>query len=212
MARHALDERIELAESLRLADPHDPTLCGDWNAAQLAGHLVLRERSLREGLGRVPSHRLNAIAQRALDAYVAGRSYQRLVDDVAGGPPPYSPFALPPVRETVNLLEYFVHHEDLRRAGEGWIPRVLPVQRQAAIWSRLRVTARLTLRMVPAPVRLEWPEHGSISVGSGDAAVTVTGAAEELALVAFGRQRAARVDYDGPAEAVAKVRDAAITL
>jgi len=212
MRRHALDERIELAESLRLADPHDPTLCGDWNAAQLAGHLVLRERSVKEALGRVPSHRMNAIAQHAIDTYVAGRSYQRLVDDVADGPPIYSPFALPPVREAVNLLEYLIHHEDLRRASEGWIPRVLPVQRQAAIWSRLRVAGLLTLRLMPTPVRLQWPDHGAVSVGFGEPEVTVVGPPEELALVAFGRQRVARVDYDGAAESVAKVREASISV
>src|SRR6476660_5692133 len=99
MRRHGLDERLELADCLPLSDSHAPTRCGAWNAAQLAGHLVLRERSVKEALGRVPSHRMNAIAQHAIDTSVAGRSYQRLVDDVADGPPIYSPFALPPVRE-----------------------------------------------------------------------------------------------------------------
>ncbi len=97
----------------------------------------------------------------------------------------------------MNLLEYLIHHEDVRRAADGWVPRVLPTQRQAAVWSRLRVGARLTLRAVPVPVRLVWPDHGEVSVGRGDAAVTVSGPPEELALVAFGRQQVARVDYEG---------------
>ncbi len=42
--------------------------------------------------------------------------------------------------------------------------------------------------------------------------MTVTGAAEELALVAFGRQAVARVDYNGPDDAVARVRGATIAV
>ncbi len=31
-----------------------------------------------------------------------------------------TPMALPPVDKLFNTVEYFVHHEDLRRAQEGW--------------------------------------------------------------------------------------------
>lgn len=211
MTRHALHERIELAESLRSTDPGAPTLCGEWTAAQLAGHLVLRERSPSEVLGRVPSRRAREAAQHVIDRYVARTPYPALVEAVASGPPMWSPFAMPVLREAANLLEYLVHHEDVRRAADGWVPRVLPVQRQAAVWSRLRMAARLTLRGVPVAVRLEWPAHGSVSVGRGSA-VTVTGAPEELALFAFGRQRVARVSYDGPDEAVERARGASIPV
>ncbi len=212
MPGHALQERVELAETLRSTEPTAPTLCGEWSAAQLAAHLVLRERSLTEVLGRVPSERAHAVAQRALDAYIARTSYREMVAAFADGPPPWSPFAFPPAREAVNLLEYVIHHEDVRRAADGWVPRVLPAQRQAAVWSRLRLGARLTLRSVPVPVRLVSPDHGEVSVGRGAAAVTVTGAPEELALVAFGRQQVARVDYEGSAEAVERVRHADIAI
>jgi uncharacterized protein (TIGR03085 family) len=212
MPGHALQERVELAETLRSTDPTAATLCGEWSAAQLAAHLVLRERSVIEVLGRVPSERAHAVAQRSLDTYVTRTSYREIVAAFADGPPRWSPFAFPPAREAVNLLEYLIHHEDVRRAPDGWVPRVLPTQRQAAVWSRLRLGARLTLRAVPVPVRLVWPDHGEVSVGRGDAAVTVTGAPEELALVAFGRQQVARVDYEGSAEAVERVRGADIAV
>lgn len=212
MPGHAVQERVELAETLRSTDPAAPTLCGQWSAAQLAAHLVLRERSVTELLGRVPSERAHAVAQRAIDRYRARTPYAAMVAAVAAGPPLWSPFALPPVREAINLLEYLVHHEDVRRAGTGWVPRVLPVQRQRAVWSRLRFAARLTLRQLPLAVRLEWPGAGGVSVGCGTAEVTVSGPPEELALVAFGRQPVARVSYDGPDDAVATVRGASVAV
>lgn len=212
MPGHAVQERVELAETLRSTDPAAPTLCGEWSAAQLGAHLVLRERSATELLGRLPSERARAVAQRALDRYVARTPYTDLVSAVAAGPPRWSPFALPPVRETVNLLEYLIHHEDVRRSVPGWVPRVLPVQRQQAAWSRLRLAARLTLRQLPVAVRLDWPGHGAVSVGRGTPVVTVSGPPEELALVAFGRQPVARVTYDGPDDAVARVRGADIAI
>ena len=162
-----MQERIELADTLRSTDPAAPTLCGDWSVAQLAAHLVLRERSATELLGRVPADGARAVAQRAIDGHVARTPYEQLVADVAAGPPRWSPFALPLLREAVNLLEYVVHHEDVRRAVDGWVPRVLPVSRQDALWSRLRLASRLTLRQLPVPVRLEWPGHGSVSAGRG---------------------------------------------
>src|SRR5664279_3931302 len=130
MSRYALDKRTDLAASLRSAGPHAPTLCGGWDTNRLAVHLVLRERSLVEVLGRVPSSVVKAIAQRSVDRYLASRSYEEVVAQVEAGAPMLSPFALPPLREAVNLLEYLVHDEDVRRAAADWHPRSLPVDRQ----------------------------------------------------------------------------------
>ena len=69
MPGHALQERIEFAETLRSTEPTAPTLCGEWSAAQLAAHLVLRERSVTEALGRVPSERAHAVLADGADAF-----------------------------------------------------------------------------------------------------------------------------------------------
>lgn len=212
MPRHALDERIELAQTLRITDPDAPTLCSGWTAAQLAGHLVLRERSIAELAGRLPSERARAFAQRRVDDLVRNRTYLQLVDDVAAGPPSWSPFAFPPMREAVNLLEYVVHHEDVRRGEPGWVPRVLPPERLRAVWTRLRPAARLTMRAAPVPVRLVWPEHAATSVGRGAPAVTVSGTPVELALVAFGRQSASQAEFTGSPQDVARLRGAQLRV
>ena len=213
MSGHVLAERAAFAQTLRDTDPEAPTLCGDWDAAQLTAHLVLRERSLRELAGRVPRPVFQQLAQRGIDAYVAAHPYPQLVDDFAGGPPPWSPWALPALREAVNLLEYVVHHEDVRRAGADHTPRDLAPDVQDAVWSRLKLSARMTLRQVPQGVRLISAGRGEIvSRPKASRVVTVTGDPVELALVTMGRQRVAQVRYDGDAGDVASFSGARIAL
>jgi uncharacterized protein (TIGR03085 family) len=222
MAQLALLERHALAETLRSADPNGPTLSGDWTVAQLTAHLVLRERSIVELLGRVPSRRLRRIAQREIDDLVTREPYQRLVDAVDAGPswrdvrwpvPTSAVWSLPPVRERANLLEYLVHHEDVRRAGAEWEPRDLPPVLHDAVWRRLPTSTRLTMRTVPVRVALVWPEHGEVRAGRGrGAAVRVIGDPIELCLFAFGRRAVALVELDGPPDEVARLRDARIGL
>ena len=213
MAGHVLAERAAFVQTLRRTDPDARTLCGDWDAAQLTAHLVLRERSARELAGRVPRPAFQRLAQRGIDAYVASRSYSELVDDFAAGPPVWSPWVLPPVREAVNLLEYLVHHEDVRRARDSAVPRELAADVQDAVWTRLRVSSRLTLRQVPQGVRLIAPGRGEIvSRPKASRVVTVTGDPVELALVTMGRQRVAVVRYDGDPGDVASFSGARIAL
>jgi uncharacterized protein (TIGR03085 family) len=213
MVGYVLAERSAFADTLRSTDPAAPTLCGDWNAAQLTAHLVLRERSLVELGGRLPSPALQRRSHAAVDSYAAGHSYADLVDRFEAGPPRYSFFAVPALREGLNLLEYVVHHEDVRRAVGDVGPRELSADEQTAAWSRLRFTARLTLRQVPQGVRLVSPSHGEIDAAKkGAALVTVTGDPVELALVIMGRQRVARVSYDGPPDEVASFSGARIAI
>jgi uncharacterized protein (TIGR03085 family) len=217
MVQFAVAERHALAQTLRSVEPSAPTLSGQWTAAQLAAHLVLRERSAVELLGRLPSRRLQRIAQRRIDGLVAREPYERIVDAVDRGPswtdvewpvPTAAIWAIPAVRERANLLEYLVHHEDVRRARPGWAPRELPGELQAEVWRRLPATMLLTMRAVRVGVALAWPGHGerrSPRARRTGVAVTVTGKPVELALFAFGRQAVARVDYDGKPDDVATV-------
>jgi uncharacterized protein (TIGR03085 family) len=213
MEGHVLAERSAFVDTLRHTDPTAPTLCGEWSAAQLTAHLVLRERSLVELGGRLPIGALQRRAHAAVDAFAKRFTYAELVDRFEAGPPLFSPFGIPAVREAVNLLEYVVHHEDVRRAVPDTAPRDLSAAEQSAAWSRLRFTAKLTLRQVPQGVRLVSPPHGELSAPKKDAAlVTVTGDPVELALVIMGRQRVAKVSYDGPPDDVASFSGARIAI
>jgi uncharacterized protein (TIGR03085 family) len=215
MSHHAVDERHEFAHTLREAGPDAPTLCPGWTTAELTAHLVLRERSLVEPAGRLPIARLRARGEAALANYLARTGYHAAVARFDAGPPRWSPFALPVLGEGMDLIEYVVHHEDVRRAGEGWQPRALPVARQQAIWSWLRRAARFTLRRAPVGVELVWPSHGSATAHrarNDGPVVTVTGDPVELALVAFGRQRVGRVVYDGDPADVTALTEAHIAV
>ncbi len=44
------------------------------------------------------------------------KGYDRVVERVRTGPP-LGPFAVPGLRTQINLIEYVVHHEDVRRAN-----------------------------------------------------------------------------------------------
>jgi uncharacterized protein (TIGR03085 family) len=112
----------------------------------------------------------------------------------------------------MNTAEYFIHHEDVRRAQSGWVPRELDPELERALWSRVRFTARMARRASPVGLTLVAPGHGRAEVRSAEPEVTVTGAPGELLLFLSGRQSAASVEVAGDADAAEKVREAKFGL
>jgi uncharacterized protein (TIGR03085 family) len=221
MQHHAVTERHSFTQTLRRVAADSETLCGNWNTAQLVAHLVLRERSVVELVGRLPVAALQRRAEQVVDELAAHESYDDLVTlfdrgpswTEVRGPVPIAWFwSLPPVRETANLLEYLVHHEDVRRAQPGWAPRPIAMDVQTVVWKRLHLLTKATLRSVPVGLELRWPAHGTIRAGRGAPAVSVTGDAIELALFAFGRLGVAEVEFDGTPADIEAVRSADISL
>jgi uncharacterized protein (TIGR03085 family) len=129
-----------------------------------------------------------------------------LVARIRTGPPPGF-FRIGWVREFPNLNEFFVHHEDVRRAN-GLGPRTLTADREAALWRNVRRGGRyLSRRLRDAGLEIEWAATGERhTVRPGTPAARLRGTPGELLLYGFGRQAAARVEVSGPAEAVAAVR------
>ena len=92
---------------------------------------------------------------------------------VSSGPPIYSPFKQ--LDSVANLGEMFIHHEDVRRAIDGWQPRVLDASIATPLRRQLGLMSRMMLGKLPAQVELRTPAGDRIArVGRGDA-VTVTG-------------------------------------
>jgi uncharacterized protein (TIGR03085 family) len=197
-------ERSALVETLRAVGPDAPTLCAGWTTRDLAAHLVVRERRLDAAPG-IAIRVLAYHTARVQNQTARSNSWDDLVDKVAAGPPVYSPFKL--LDALANLGEMYIHHEDVRRAVDGWVPRVLDESTVAALRRQLGLMSRMTLGKLPAQVVLQTPDGRRIArVGSGSV-VTVTGEPQELMLFVAGRD-AARIKFDGDPKAVAAIRAA----
>jgi uncharacterized protein (TIGR03085 family) len=195
-------ERRALVDTLRRVGPDAPTLCAGWTTRDLAAHLVVRERRLDATPG-ITIGFLAGYTARVQQQTARSHSWDDLVEMVASGPPVYSPFKL--LDSVANLGEMFIHHEDVRRAVDGWQPRVLDESTVAALGRQLGLLSRMTLTKLPAQVSLETIDGRRIArVGRGDA-VTVIGEPQELLLFVAGRD-AARVEFHGDPQAVAAVQ------
>lgn len=198
MTSFAQSERVALADLFLEVGPDAPTLCEGWAARDLAAHLVVRERRPDAALGIVvkPLAGYTDSVQRGK----AHGDYQRLVATVRSGPP----FPLTFVDAQMNTAEYFVHHEDVRRAQDGWEPRALDPRQEAALWRILQAQGRMLFRHSPVGVVLELPDGRSRVAKGGQPSVTLVGPASELVLYAFGRTGHTRVRVEGDPETVSR--------
>ena len=193
--------RSALALALRDAGPDAPTLCTGWRSRHLAAHVVLRESAplVAAGAALPP---LNPHAERRI-AELAERSadwagYAGLVERVARGPARWSPMSR--MGEGANLLEFFIHTEDVRRGAGTAQPRSLEPEHVEALWTRLSRAATLLYRKSGVGIVLVVPggPRRAVRRPRGDAGtVVVRGEVGELALHAFGRAGAAHVDVLG---------------
>lgn len=193
-------ERRELCDLLARTGPDAPTLCQGWTTGDLAAHLVTRERRPDAGPGLIVPL-LAGHTARIQRKTTKDHTFPRLVDLLRQGPPAWSPFALPGVDGAVNTVEFFVHHEDVRRAQPGWAPRALPAAQEEMLWRRLKL-GRFTLRRLPVAITLAEPDGRTQQVTKGGRQARVHGLPSELTLWIAGRGDAARVELTGEAEAV----------
>lgn len=200
-------ERAALCDTALALGPDAPTLCGGWDARDLVAHLLVRERP---GLGAagiaVPF--LAGYTEKAM-ARTAEAPYEQMVEDLRE--PGLTPFRLPGVERLANTLEYFVHHEDLRRGQADWAPRSLPVADEETLWSLFTRTARLTARRLDVPVEAHtalWADlpPARTTIRGGDDPVVVSGRPSELVLFFYGRTEVHEVSVEGDDAAVARLR------
>lgn len=199
-------ERAELCDLFVARGPDAPTLCEGWATLDLAAHLVIRENDVRSGLAILGGERFASLERRLMDG-ARDQGYDRLVQRLRSGPP-LVPWRLPVLREQLNFNEWFVHHEDVRRAnGEG--PRTDRPDLDAALWTMVRRMGRVMLRKVRgAGVALAAPGHGEVPARGTGPSARVEGGPQELALFLHGRRTAAQVEITGPDEALAALADA----
>ena len=183
-------ERAALCNTALEAGEQAPTLCGRWTVKDLVIHLLVRERDPLGAPGiLVPQ--LEWLTDRSARR-LASQDFTSLVERVRSGPPRWSPTALPVLDRAVNTLEFFVHHEDIRRAASDWQPRELTDREQRAIWKSISVAGKGLVRKAGVPVEICWPgEEGDRTavLRKGEDPAVVSGAPAELALFLFGRDQ-----------------------
>ena len=216
---YSREERLALCALLDKTGPDAPTLCEGWTTGDLAAHLVLRERRPDAAAG-VMGGPLAGYTARVQQRIRARTPFPDLVRSIRSGPPLLSVMALPGMDERANAVEFFVHHEDVRRGADGWEPRELSSGESDMLWHRLRM-ARFMLRKAPVGVELarddigagRWDEVGAdgaayrITAKNATPAVTVVGSPAELTMWVMGRRTAARVRMDGIQAAVTKLAE-----
>ncbi|MDM7831028.1 TIGR03085 family metal-binding protein [Cellulomonas edaphi] len=193
--------RAQLADALREVSPEAPTLCEGWQARHVAAHVVLRESSATVPAALVvpglASRAESAIAALA-DTARSEAGYRELVDRVAAGPSRWNPVALG--GDLANLVELFVHGEDVRR-GSGPVPaRQLDPPLVEALWEQLLRSGGMRLRRLPVGVVLVRDDGVRTRARKprGDhGTVVVRGAVPELVLWALGRGAASDVRLEG---------------
>jgi uncharacterized protein (TIGR03085 family) len=199
----AAAERRALADALTQVGPEAPTLIGDWNAADLAAHVYVREHRPDAAPGVLPLGPLSAYTDRVMRSALRVHGFEPLVAAIRTAPPW---LRVPRVDDALNTVEMFVHTEDVRRAN-GLPRRDHSAGFEAAVWRRLARQARLSFRRVPAAVTLAPTVGNPVHVGKGGPAVTVAGKPSELLLLAYNRKKHADVDIDGEgAEALQRTK------
>lgn len=209
-------ERAALCNSALDAGESAPTLCGGWSVKDLVVHLLVRERHPVGAVGIVvpPLAGLTERTSRRL----ARQDFTALVERVRGGPPLWSPTAVPAVDRTANSLEFLVHHEDIRRARPGWAPRELAHAEQRAVWRTLAVAGKALVRPAGVPVELRWPGAArdgadrTATLRPGADPVVVSGEPVELAMLLFGRDQHRDLVFAGPDEGVRRLRGSDLGL
>ncbi|MDP9240231.1 MAG: TIGR03085 family metal-binding protein [Actinomycetota bacterium] len=208
MTSYSRVERAALCDLFDSLGPDAPTLCGDWTTSDLVTHLFIRERRPLAAPA-ILIDPLKDLAERSSAAAQERHSFEEMVEILRGGAPMWSLFGV--MDAQLNLSEYFVHHEDVRRAQDSWEPRVLEPAEEDALWGR--VASRLTPLNTTAPVGvlLQRADTGEVRrARAGSSTVTVVGLPGELLLFGYGRQRVARVDLLGEPDDVERLGTAGL--
>lgn len=192
----ANQEREQLANLLLSVGSDAPTLCEGWTTRDLANHLYIRENRPDAAGGmfvKALSGRLDSVT-----AEVDRMPYEEVVTKWAGGAPKWSPMNW--ADRYINSAENFVHHEDVRRAQDGWTVRKLSLTAQSDLWRVVTTLGRIMLRGSTATVVLMRDDGVAATLVDNTAkaadVVTVRGSVSELVLWLYGRDEV-HVDIEG---------------
>jgi uncharacterized protein (TIGR03085 family) len=212
---------LELLDGLTEQQWHAATLCEGWDVQTLVAHLVVREtQPLPYGSAMVTGGKIGPHPKDLLRKARA-RGPQSLVRSLRAGPPLL--YRLPGPPAMINLVENWVHNEDLRR-GALQQPRTSSPETQQALWLALHVVARLMLRSITRAgiVALVQPSGKALAFHTGtgfptkadpaEAAARIVGEPGEIVLFLFGRKAAAQVALEGDPQLVNALRNEQMSI
>ena len=179
------NERAAICDSFEEFGPDAPTLCEGWNTRDLLAHMLVRERRPDAGAGLVVPF-LRKHLEQVTEEYKA-EPWNKMVKTFRDGPPILSVSAIPIVGDKFNLGEFFIHHEDIRRAQPDWVPRENSKELDDALWNPLKMMGRLLFRKSPVGVTLRSAGRDDIVVKKGERSVILVGLPGEIVIHAFGR-------------------------
>ncbi|MHB1503171.1 MAG: TIGR03085 family metal-binding protein [Acidimicrobiales bacterium] len=200
-------ERAQLCDLLLEVGPDAPTLCAGWTTTDLAVHLVIRENQPLAGPGILLGGPFARVLESATARTRSSQTYEQLVDRIRSGPPLW----WRPIDSMVNLNEYFVHHEDVRRGGGDLTARSAAEMAgtDEALWKMLGRTGGLMSRGFRGfGLDLVWQGNGTIHARHGEPTATLSGPPGEIVLYLMGRKLAAHVELGGSPEATEALRQA----
>ncbi len=221
LLKHERTSMLELLDGLTEQQWHAATLCEGWDVQTLVAHLVVRETQLIPyGSAMVTGGKIGPSPKELLRKARA-RGPQSLVRTLRAGPPWF--YRLPGPAATVNLVENWVHNEDLRR-GALHQQRTSSPETQQALWLTLHVIARLMLRSITVAgvVALVQPNGKALAFHTGtgfptkanpaQASARVIGEPGEILLFLFGRKAAAQVTLEGDQQLVNLLRNEQMSI
>ena len=140
------------------------------------------------------------------------RPWTELVERVREGPPLWNPMRIDAVDELVNTVEFFVHHEDVRRAEDGWTARTLDPTLEKALASSIKRAGGMLTRKASVGLTMHADGVDPVRLRKGDPVVTISGPIGECVLYLYGRKDVAAVTLDGPDDAVTSIADTPLGL
>ena len=179
------NERAAMCDSFEEFGPDAPTLCEGWTTRDLLAHLLVRERRPDAAAGLVVPF-LRKHTEQVTESFKA-EPWDRMIKTFRDGPPMLSLSAIPVVGDKFNLAEFFIHHEDIRRAQPEWVPRDDNPELDDALWKPLNMMGRMLFRKSPVGVTLRSAGRDDIVAKKGDKGVILVGLPGEIVIHAFGR-------------------------
>jgi len=195
-------ERLALCGLLDDLGPRAATLLPGWPTSRMAAHLLVRDTRPHVSVGMaIPA--LAGRTERTQRRVMVTVPYDEIVQRLRRGPPTINVARLPGGWR-VDLPEWFVHHEDVRRANDlgprpdGHEQRDL----DDGVWAVLPLLGPLLARRVDATVVLVSEDGRRRRVRRGRSTVEVHGRPSEILLALFGRRGVAVVHAIGEPGAV----------